>query len=68
MQGDLLGRVRPRYLHFQVTRENLLTTAMSEISKISAEDLKLPLVVHFTSNAVAEEGVDQGGVAKVGFT
>ncbi len=38
---------------------------MIQASKFSADKVKLPLVVHFTSNAVAEAGVDQGGVAKV---
>ena len=63
--GFLNRRRRPPHLDLYVTRENLLTNVMTQISKLPAAMLKLPLVVHFASNAVPEEGVDQGGIAKV---
>ena len=55
------------YLDLPVTRENLLANVMSQISQLPHNKLRLPLRVHFMSNAVHEEGVDQGGVAKVNF-
>jgi hypothetical protein len=50
-----------------VRRESLLSDALRQILKPPAGDLKKQLMVHFESNGVMEEGVDGGGVTKVGL-
>lgn len=67
MQDSLTGRhpLRAQFLDLYVTRENILQNVIGQVSSCPEEWLRLPLVVHFSSNGVAEEGVDQGGVAKV---
>ena len=57
--------MRPPHLDLYVTRENLLTNVMTQIAQLPAAKLKLPLMVHFASNAVPEEGFDQGGLTRV---
>lgn len=61
------GDPRPvrQFLDLYITRENLLHNVLTQVSRCPLEWLKLPLVVHLSSNGVPEEGVDQGGVTKV---
>jgi len=55
-----------QFLHIVVHRERLLSDALRQIVQHPSGDLKKQLVVHFVSGGVMEEGVDAGGVTKVG--
>ena len=60
------AHLHSHYLVLNVRREHLLEDAMRTVER-SASDLKKPLKVKFFCEGVAEEGVDEGGVAKEFF-
>ena len=60
------AHLHSHYLVFNLRREHLLADTMRQVER-SALDLKKPLKVKFYCEGVAEEGVDEGGVAKEFF-
>ena len=55
------------FLELVVDRENLLPDTLDAVARRPAADLKKPLRVKFTSDGMAEEGIDEGGVTKEFF-
>ena len=55
------------FLEIIVDRENLLSNTLDAVARRPPADLKKPLRIKFTSEGVAEEGIDEGGVTKEFF-
>ena len=58
---------RPWHLEVVVERERVLGGTLAAVALRPPTDLKKPLRVKFTSDGVAEEGIDEGGVTKEFF-